>query len=99
MSFQPHKKRKFFPVHASKAHNECRGIAPLIFYLGTRWRLVVSFTSSPYYPWNLIQVPIEYVTERGSYGHFEIQISDSSARSLVLYRLRYFGSSASYLFF
>jgi hypothetical protein len=59
MSFQPYKKGEIFPVHATKAHNESRGIAPLILYLGTRWRLVVNFTSRPYYSCKGIPLPTE----------------------------------------
>jgi hypothetical protein len=31
-------KGKFVPVHNIQAYRDSRGIAPLIFNLGTRWR-------------------------------------------------------------
>jgi hypothetical protein len=40
----------FADHHAMKAYWGSGGIAPCILDLGTRWRLVVSFTSRPLYP-------------------------------------------------
>jgi hypothetical protein len=37
-----------------------RGIAPLFLHLGTRWRLVISITTWPIYPWHITMVPIEW---------------------------------------
>jgi len=39
-----------FSLHNIKAYRESRGIALLIFNLGTRWRWVVSCTHPPPYP-------------------------------------------------
>jgi len=36
--------------HAMKAYWRIGGVAPLILYLGTKWRWVVSFTPRPLYP-------------------------------------------------
>jgi len=33
-----------------KAFGGSEGVAPCIFYLGSRWRWVVSFTPQPLYP-------------------------------------------------
>jgi len=38
-------KKGDFSVYTMKAYRRSRGIAPLILNLGTRWRLVVDFTS------------------------------------------------------
>jgi len=50
------KKGKVVPVHATKAYWGSRSTAPLIHGLGTRWRWVVSFTTRPLYPWEVIPV-------------------------------------------
>jgi len=42
---------KVFHVRTMEACRMSRGLAPLIFGLGTGWKLVVSFTPWPLYTW------------------------------------------------
>jgi hypothetical protein len=47
------------PVHVIKTYGGIIGIAPLIHNLGSRWRLVVTFTFQSLYPWrNRFRYPL-----------------------------------------
>jgi hypothetical protein len=46
-------------VNTMKPYRGSRGIALLILKLGTRWRLIVSFTPWPLYPQVTAPIPIE----------------------------------------
>ena len=50
---------KIAPVHNTKGYWRTRGKAPLILYLGTRWKWVVKFTPLPLYPRERTPVPTE----------------------------------------
>jgi hypothetical protein len=52
-------KCKVVPSNPMKAFRGKRGIAPLINYVGTRWKWVVCFTARPIYPRKNIRAPIE----------------------------------------
>jgi hypothetical protein len=47
------------PVRDMKAYKGSRGMAPLIFNIGARWRWVVSITPRPLWPWEGSPVPTE----------------------------------------
>jgi len=53
------KEGKIVPVCAMKAYWRSRGIAPLIFNLGTGWKMVVNFKTWQLYPRERTLVPIE----------------------------------------
>jgi hypothetical protein len=71
-------KGKFVTVHAIKASGGIRGIAPLIFYLDTRWRRVVRFMPHPLYPSGKSSLhPIHMTLDRlrGLFGLSEGKVS------------------------
>jgi hypothetical protein len=51
-------KRKVLLLHAVKICWGRRSVAPLIRNLTNGWRWVVNFTLRPFYPWEIISVPI-----------------------------------------
>jgi len=52
------------PVHAMEVYRRSRGIAPLILYLGSSSRWVVSFTFPPLCTWERTPLSIDLKAER-----------------------------------
>jgi hypothetical protein len=93
-------KGKLLPVHTMKIYSGCRGIAPLILNLGTRWRWVVNLAIRPLYllekpPYPLnrrlagLQCRSGHSAEQNSSPIPEFEPLNIQPRTQSVYRLRY----------
>ena len=67
-----------FVFYSMKVRRGSRGIAPLIFNLGTRWRLVVNITPRPFYRAENPRCTFEYGTIRDAKAFFTNWRKDKS---------------------